>query len=32
LLPNLDCGDHLHPSVAGYAEMARAVDLALFKN
>jgi lysophospholipase L1-like esterase len=25
-----DCGDHLHPSVAGYARMAQAVDLALF--
>lgn len=24
-----DSGDHLHPSVAGYAEMARAVDLTL---
>ncbi len=30
--PGLDSGDHLHPSVAGYAEMARVVDLALFKN
>lgn len=25
-----DCGDHLHPSDAGYAEMARHVDPALF--
>jgi len=25
-----DCGDHLHPSLAGYVEMARAVDLNLF--
>ena len=25
-----DCGDHLHPSLAGYAEMARVVDLNLF--
>jgi lysophospholipase L1-like esterase len=32
LKPGLDCGDHLHPSLAGYAEMARVVDLALFKN
>jgi lysophospholipase L1-like esterase len=30
--PELDCGDHLHPSLAGYVEMARVVDLALFKN
>jgi lysophospholipase L1-like esterase len=27
-----DCGDHLHPSLTGYAEMARVVDLALFKD
>ena len=32
LKPELDCGDHLHPSVAGYVEMARTVDLSLFKN
>lgn len=32
LQPTLDCGDHLHPSLAGYAEMARVVDLTLFKN
>jgi lysophospholipase L1-like esterase len=25
-----DCGDHLHPSVAGHSELGRAVDLALF--
>lgn len=25
-----DSGDHLHPSLAGYEEMARAVDLSLF--
>jgi lysophospholipase L1-like esterase len=26
-----DCGDHLHPSDAGYKAMADAIDLALFK-
>jgi len=25
-----DCGDHLHPSPAGFVEMARVVDLGLF--
>ena len=30
LLPAFDCGDHLHPSPAGYAAMAEAVALALF--
>ena len=30
LLPALDCGDHLHPSPAGYAAMANAIPLALF--
>ncbi|MFT3868718.1 MAG: SGNH/GDSL hydrolase family protein [Nibricoccus sp.] len=25
-----DCGDHLHPSLAGYARMAEAVDLSVF--
>lgn len=30
LAPVFDKGDHLHPSLAGYAEMARVVDLALF--
>lgn len=32
LKPEVDGGDHLHPSIAGYATMARVVDLALFKN
>lgn len=31
LAPAFDSGDHLHPSMAGYAEMARFVDLNLFK-
>jgi hypothetical protein len=30
LLPAFDSGDHLHPSPAGYAAMARAVPLSLF--
>jgi len=30
LLPAYDSGDHLHPSPAGYAAMARAVPLSLF--
>lgn len=30
LLPAYDCGDHLHPSPAGYAAMAGAVPLSLF--
>ncbi|MCT8000450.1 SGNH/GDSL hydrolase family protein [Sphingomonas sanguinis] len=30
LLPAYDCGDHLHPSAAGYRVMAQAVPLALF--
>jgi len=30
LLPAFDCGDHLHPSPAGYAAMAGAVPLSLF--
>ncbi len=30
LLPAFDCGDHLHPSHAGYAAMAVAVPLSLF--
>jgi lysophospholipase L1-like esterase len=30
LLPQFDCGDHLHPSDAGYKAMADAIDLALF--
>lgn len=30
LAPAFDSGDHLHPSPAGYTEMARVVDLNLF--
>jgi lysophospholipase L1-like esterase len=30
LLPAFDCGDHLHPSPAGYHAMANAVPLSLF--
>jgi lysophospholipase L1-like esterase len=30
LLPGYDCGDHLHPSPAGYKAMGNAVPLALF--
>ena len=30
LLPSFDCGDHLHPSPAGYAAMADAIPLSLF--
>ncbi|MGH9735621.1 MAG: SGNH/GDSL hydrolase family protein [Candidatus Acidiferrales bacterium] len=30
LNPKLDCGDHLHPSPAGYAAMADAIPLSLF--
>lgn len=30
LAPEFDSGDHLHPSMAGYVELARAVDLHLF--
>ena len=30
LLSGYDCGDHLHPSPAGYAAMAAAVPLSLF--
>ena len=31
LRPGLDSGDHLHPNAAGYAVMAEAVDLSLFR-
>jgi len=31
LLPAFDCGDHLHPSPAGYRAMAEAIPLGLFK-
>ena len=30
LLPKWDCGDHLHPSDAGYTHMGDAIDLTLF--
>jgi lysophospholipase L1-like esterase len=30
LLPAYDCGDHLHPSPAGYRAMANAIPLGLF--
>jgi lysophospholipase L1-like esterase len=30
LLPAYDCGDHLHPSPAGYKAMGDAIPLALF--
>ena len=32
LLPSYDCGDHLHPSPAGYRAMADAIPLSLFAN
>lgn len=31
LLPAYDCGDHLHPSPAGYKAMAESIPLALFE-
>jgi lysophospholipase L1-like esterase len=31
MLPVYDCGDHLHPSDAGYNAMGDAIDLALFE-
>ena len=30
MLPTYDCGDHLHPSDAGYRAMGDAIDLSLF--
>jgi lysophospholipase L1-like esterase len=30
LLPGYDCGDHLHPSPAGYKAMGDAIPLSLF--
>lgn len=30
MLPALDCGDHLHPSLEGYAHMGNSIDLSLF--
>ncbi|HEY2469006.1 MAG TPA: SGNH/GDSL hydrolase family protein [Terracidiphilus sp.] len=32
LLPAFDCGDHLHPSPAGYKAMGEAIPLALFEH
>lgn len=32
LLPTFDCGDHLHPSPAGYKAMGEAIPLALFEH
>ena len=32
LLPEADCGDHLHLSDKGYAMLANAIDLSLFEN
>jgi lysophospholipase L1-like esterase len=31
LLPAYDCGDHLHPSPAGYKAMAEAIPLSDFQ-
>jgi lysophospholipase L1-like esterase len=31
LLPDFDCGDHLHPSPAGYKAMGEAISLAVFE-
>ena len=30
MLPAYDCGDHLHPSDAGYNRMGDIIDLTLF--
>ena len=30
MLPAYDCGDHLHPSDAGYLRMGDCIDLSLF--
>ncbi len=30
LRPEFDCGDHLHPSDAGYTAMAASIDLSIF--
>ena len=30
MLPRYDCGDHLHPSDAGYHQMGDIIDLSLF--
>ena len=31
LLPAFDCGDHLHPSPAGYRAMGEGIPLTLFQ-
>jgi lysophospholipase L1-like esterase len=31
LLPAYDCGDHLHPSPAGYRAMGTVIPLSLFE-
>lgn len=31
LLPRFNCGDGIHPSVLGYHEMGKAIDLSLFR-
>jgi lysophospholipase L1-like esterase len=31
MLPALDCGDHLHPSPAGYKAMGDSIPLSLFE-
>jgi hypothetical protein len=31
MLPVYDCGDHLHPSDAGYLRMGDIIDLSLFE-
>jgi lysophospholipase L1-like esterase len=32
LLPAFDCGDHLHPSAAGYKAMGQSISLAAFSH
>ncbi|HKV79330.1 MAG TPA: SGNH/GDSL hydrolase family protein, partial [Candidatus Sulfotelmatobacter sp.] len=32
LRPDYDCGDHLHPSPAGYKALGESIPLALFKH
>ena len=31
LVPRFNCGDGIHPSVLGYHEMGKAIDLSLFR-